>query len=358
MGKKKHNNKKAKNRERQNQQEENQQKLPIDDSDIEERRATRLGAIIAIVAVIGTLCAFLFKLTTATINVWSEQGIIYRYLQLLFLCSLSIAVIVFIDIVVFIINDLKRYNISGEDYRKYDYESDNRYMHLLSDFRMYMIILVCIVALVIPLSAKLGNGIQKWGSIVVSCVYAILGIILAVQWLKHSSKEVNMRKIFTIVGKMVKMLFVALLCYIVGAVFIINSKATIKVSYNNSGTVEIYNTSTEDYKGLDINVYNMYGEIIYMEAVEKEDLLFAREDKYVSVNDEADGRKIEEGVVVNSELLHWKYKFNLKEVIKESGEYYISIVVHQDSKSVKLINTFCVENKEYTFAKDSMEKDY
>ena len=58
----------------------------------------RQTAIIAIVAVIGTLCAFLFKMTISSLNVWSEQGVMYWYLQALFSFALSTSVIIFIDI--------------------------------------------------------------------------------------------------------------------------------------------------------------------------------------------------------------------------------------------------------------------
>lgn len=128
------------------------------------------------------------------------------------------------------------------------------------------------------------------------------------------------------------------------------------VSYNADGIVEICNTSAENYNGLDIEIWNMDGEKIYTESVEKEKLLFAREDKYV--NNEVEGEKVAEGILINSECLHWKYMFDLKEVINESGVYCVSITVHQDGKSAFLINSLSVENKEYIFAKDSMEKDY
>ena len=140
-------------------------------------------------------------------------------------------------------------------------------------------------------------------------------------------------------------MFVVLLCFTISAIFIVNNKATISVSYNADGIVEICNTSAENYNGLDIEIWNMDGEKIYTESVEKEKLLFAREDKYV--NNEVEG-----------ESLHWKYMFDLKEVINESGVYCVSITVHQDGKSAFLINSLSVENKEYIFAKDSMEKDY
>ena len=106
MGKKrKKKNKSRKQRKVENQQKrllketdvaqiEKHQEMLTDDVDKEQRRNTRLGAIIAIVAIIGTACAFLFKMTINTLNVWSEQGLIYWYLKVLFLSALSISVII------------------------------------------------------------------------------------------------------------------------------------------------------------------------------------------------------------------------------------------------------------------------
>ena len=122
-------------------QVENQQEILVDAAEKEQRRTTRLGAIIAIVAVIGTLCAFLFMMTISSLTVWSEQGVMYWYLQALFSFALSTSVIIFIDIVLYVISDLKRYNTLDQNYKQYDQESDNRYMYLLSDFRIYTIIL-------------------------------------------------------------------------------------------------------------------------------------------------------------------------------------------------------------------------
>lgn len=372
MRKKKHKNKNMKKREIQkmqveNQQEvlgvdvdknqvENQQEILVDAAEKEQRRTTRLGAIIAIVAVIGTLCAFLFKMTISSLNVWSEQGVMYWYLQALFSFALSTSVIIFIDIVLYVISDLKRYNTLDQNYKQYDQESDNRYMYLLSDFRIYTIMIIFVFILSIPLSAIYGEESQKWSGILVSCLCAVVGIVLVVQWVKHKSKEEIKRILLKVGGKIAEWMFVALLCFTISTIFIVNNKATISVSYNADGIVEICNTSAENYNGLDIEIWNMDGEKIYTESVEKEKLLFAREDKYV--NNEVEGEKVAEGILINSECLHWKYMFDLKEVINESGEYCVSITVHQDGKSAFLINSLSVENKEYIFAKDSMEKDY
>ena len=299
---------------------------------------------------------FLFKMTISSLNVWSERGVIYWYLQALFSFALSTSVIIFIDIVLYVISDLKRYNMLDQNYKQYDQESDNRYMYLLSDFRIYTIMIIFVFILSIPLSAIYGEESQKWSGILVSCLCAVVVIVLAVQWIKHKSKEEIKRILLKVGGKIAEWMFVVLLCFTISAIFVVNNKATISVSYNADGIVEICNTSAESYNGLDIEIWNMDGEKIYTESVEKEKLLFAREDKYV--NNEVDGEKVAEGILINSECLHWKYMFDLKKVINESGEYCVSITVHQDGKSAFLINSLSVENKEYIFAKDSMEKDY
>ena len=121
MKKKKYKKKGIKKRDKQKEQErmqdvvdkeqvENQSEMKADGTDKEQRRTTRLGAIIAIVAVVGTLCGFLFKMTIRSLNVWSEQGIMYWYLQSHCLLALSTSVLIFIDIIFFLIGDLKRYD--------------------------------------------------------------------------------------------------------------------------------------------------------------------------------------------------------------------------------------------------------
>lgn len=214
------------------EQVENQQEILVDAAEKEQRRTTRLGAIIAIVAVIGTICAFLFKMTISSLNVWSERGVIYWYLQALFSFALSTSVIIFIDIVLYVISDLKRYNMLDQNYKQYDQESDNRYMYLLSDFRIYTIMIIFVFILSIPLSAIYGEESQKWSGILVSCLCAVVVIVLVVQWVKHKSKEEIKRILLKVGGKIAEWMFVALLCFTISAIFIVNNKATISVSYN------------------------------------------------------------------------------------------------------------------------------
>ena len=82
------------------------------------------------------------------------------------------------------------------------------------------------------------------------------------QWVKHKSKEEIKRIFLKVGGKIAEWMFVALLCFAISAIFIVNNKATISVSYNADGIVEICNTSAENYNGLDIEIWNMDGEKI------------------------------------------------------------------------------------------------
>lgn len=338
------------------EQIEERQEILTDDADKEQRRNTRLGAIIAIVAIVGTACAFLFKMTVSTLNVWSEHGLTYWYLKGLFLSALSISVIIFIDIVIYVICDLKRHNISNENYKQYDQISDEKYKYLLTEFKIYTLILFLVYCLAIPLSAIYIERDQRWSSILASVICLGFIIVLFVMWIKSKSRKDIKKSLINVIEKMGKMVSIGLLCFILGFAFITNSSTTVKVKYEPDGVVEICNTSAENYCGLDIEIFNMKDEQIFKKSVQKEELLFAKEDKYV--NGEVEGEKVVEGILLNSEWLHWKYIFDLKDTMKEPGKYYISVKVHQKGKSVLLLNSFLVETKEYTFAQESMEKEY
>lgn len=337
------------------QPKEKNKEILVDVEGEEQRRTTRVGSIIAVVAVIGTLCAFLFKMTIKSLNIWSKVGM-YWYLKALFVFSLSTSVIIFIDIVFYVIGDLKRYNLLDINYKQYDQESDKRYMYLIEDFKIYIILLFFLLLLSIPISAIYCGGIQKIFGIILS-IFFVIGIFACVwQWLKHSKKYETKKIVSEILKKFLKWIFVAVVCFCMSGIFNIPSKALVNINYNVNGIVEICNTSAESYNGLDIKISTMNGETIFTKSVEKEELLFAKEDKYV--NNGVNGKRKEEGILLNCEYLHWKYTFDLNKVINEPGRYIISIIVYQDGKNVHLINSLSAEQGEYIFTQDVMEKEY
>lgn len=343
---------KKKNKTMNKKQASKKQDILVDTDDKEQRRATRLGAIIAIVAIIGTMGSLFIKMTYNLINVWPNQGIIFKYFQLLFLLTLSTLVIMFVDIVLYVLSDLKRYNILNKNYRQFDQESDNRYMYLQQDFSFNIIMLVFVFSIYLPLSSIYEEGVVKCMMLLFSHLFIFYGIFFAIKWIKDRTKKEKIK----LVVKSLKWMFMTFICYGITLIFIVNNESTIGVSYNPDGLVEIWNTSSKDYDRLDIEISNRNDEIIYTKSVEEGNLLLAMEEKYINIK--TGSEDVEEGVLLNNEWIHWKYSLDLTELINQSGEYYISIEVYQDGKRVSLINTLSVENEEYIFAKDSLEKEY
>lgn len=337
-------------------QTKNQQVILEEVEEKEQRRSTRLGAIIAIVAVMGTVCTFLLKMTTSLLNVWSEQGIIFWCLKILLSLALSMALIIFLDIVTYVIYDLKRYNVLDENYKQLDWESDKRYKCLINDFKLYISVLLVVVFLFTILSEIYGRDGQKWRGILMACLVAIAAIVIFLKRLEHKATAGFNDKLLN-VGKEIGKLTVALIfCLSIIPIFILKDEATISVRYNSDGSVEICNTSTKNYDGLYIEIFDTNGEMIYREAVGKENILFAQDD--VHVKNWVDNENVAEGVLLNSGHLHWKYILDLKIIVRKSGKYKALIKVKQGGKSVLLLNEFSVDNEEYNFAKESMEKDY
>lgn len=325
-------------------------------SDWEHRRTTRLGAILAIIAVIGALGTIVLKLTMGFLNIWSQNGFIYWYFQTLFSMTLSMIVIMVINIVQFVLADLRRYNILDCNYKHYDEKSDAAYLLLLSDFKIYIRILFILFTLIIPLSVLYSEKSQRWIGIMVSGVLIVAVAILFIDWIRHKSIEEIKQGVVPVWIKIAKLVFTGLICYIVGTAFVINGKETIHINYSTNGYVEIDNTSSTNYDELKIEIFDKNDKLIYNESINKSKLLFAREEKYI-IN-EVDENKIVEGLSLGSELLHWKYVFDLASKVEDVGQYYIAITVNQGTKRVVVENMFNVVNNDYTFAKSSIDKDY
>lgn len=327
-----------------------------DELDKEQRRATRLGAIIAIVAIIGTLCTFMVKVTLGLINVWPQKGMLYWYLMALFLCALSTIIIILFDIIRYILCDLKRYDVLDSNCKLYDDVSDKSYSYISKEFKTYAIMISCAFFTLIPLEAVYVEKSQRERCIVVSTICLCIGIMMTVIWLKTSSKEERKKTFMTILNCLGKWFVCSIICYCILVIYIDNKQSIIEIDYGANGNISIYNSSANEYNGLEIQVYDRNSENIYTECVDKDNLLFAREEHYISA--EVDGEKVLEGALIASEILHWTYIFDLKEIINESGKFAVNIIVYQDNETIELINYTIVESGEFTFAQRKLKKKY
>ena len=123
------------------------------------------------------------------INIWTKQGIIFMYFQLLFLLTLSTLVIIFMDIVLYVLSDLKRYNTLDKNYRQFDQESDNRYIYLQQDFSFYIIMLFFVFSIYLPLSSMYGKGVAKCAMLLFSLLIIFFEILFAIKWIKDRTKK-------------------------------------------------------------------------------------------------------------------------------------------------------------------------
>ena len=339
------------------EQQELRQNMMKEEEEKEHRRTTRMTTIVAILALAGTILTFLYKMALKVLNVWVETGVIYQYLKMFISLILAIMIMILIDIVYYVLYDLKRHDVLNIDYRQYDKKSDERYKSLIFDVQIYVAILLISLMPIFFFSIIYGEKDEKWSGILAFMAFAACGIEFVRLKLKGKNKKTVGAIIRKIGWKLVGLGVTGIFCYYIGTIVIIDSNiTTINIDYDKTGTVVINNVSSRNYENLEIEIYNEYDEKIYFESVEKEKLLFAGEDK--NIKSVVNGETIGEALLLNDERLYWKYSLNLQKTIKQPGKYYIFITVYEDGKSVVLKNTCLKEKKEYIFARENMKKDY
>lgn len=326
------------------------------DSDKEQRRAARLGTIVALIAVVGAICGYLFKMIMSSINVWPQEGILYWYMQILFLMALSAAVIIVIDTVNYVVTDLKRYNIAAVDYKENDIKSDEKYFELLYSVKTYLFVLIVVLLMLLPMSAWYREGIERYVSFTCIAVLTIVWLMVLLMYVRKKKGNGLLKTVLSTCRRVGRLIVVALLCYLLCVSFATQTEAKIKIIYMKNGCVEICNMSSCEYEGMEMELYDAKMELISSETIELEELLLAREKLHII--DEIDGKKIGEGVALDAEIMHWKYNVDMENFDITDGTYALQITVSQEGKKVVLINMFRVEGDDYIFATDMVEKSY
>lgn len=325
------------------------------EKDKEQRRTTRLSAVIAIIAVVGTVCGFNFKLSINALNLWANQGFVYWYLQALIFLSLSTTLVLAYRLIVYVIDDLKRHNVADENYLKYDSKADESYNCLANDFKVYISLLIGISFVLLPLIYFDGNKKSRmigiFGLIIVIFVLILFGVSTVKTYKGKLWSYIKIR-----IQKITIWLGICILCFIFAATFLINRDSEIRVEFFDNGEVEICNSSGESFGYCKLIIYDESEKIVYEKDIKKEELLYAKENEFM--NEEKDGEKTVDVIVVNSERLHWKYLFSLDDVLSEEGKYLISVQVGKDETMVQVVNTIVKNAGDFTYAIDKVSKDY
>lgn len=319
----------------------------------ENRRSIRSGTIIAILAILGTICAVLYKMTRNVIGIWPEKGnIYYYYAWILLLVPLGATVQILIEIVLFITEDVKRYNILDEQYEKYDEMSDKKYYSIISDFNFFMVFIAFIVLLCIPVALFMYEGYFKYvyiGVCIMLCVVGIHSLIL--------KKRVLINNIILIIKKVLCLMLTCFVTYVFIILSLANKTANLEVNYQDDGTVVINNRSNENFGSLTISVYSDTEGLISEDSIQKQELLFAKELKHLTTKNDI-GKEIGSARVYGGETLYWKYQYRIGKLDLKSGTHIILITIRQDDRRVEIMNEFKISNGKYIYGQDLIEKKY
>lgn len=334
--------------------------------DKQQRRVTRTGAILAIIAVFGTICIFILKLCMNAIKLWEVQGITYRCLQGMIFLTFSAVIILFVRLVIFVVYDLMRYNVLEENYEEYDKQSDENYEKLLVDFRFYTTLLCMIFFMVLMfLSLYLSRDLKIYS---ITLAFSVIFFLVCAIWygIKEYGKNLLSqicKVICKMIGKVRKRdvykvgiwLFVAAISCFCAFSILIKNNGVVEVEFGSKGNVKICNASATTLHNMDIFVYDDNEKILFNKHIERENML--SEIERVDVYKE-DSSGITDVKGIATELQHWKYQFDINDIVKEEGNYHIYLQIKVDEKIVKINNNFIKEVDGYTYAVDNVKKKY
>ena len=297
------------------------------DNDEEQRRSTRLGALLEIVAFGYTICNISWKCLKKMFFAVPQTGILFLWLRIGFSIIFAIELIVFCYIV---------------------------YLQMLCVYMTSSLVI----------NAKYSNGWEKLEYIAIIILFSIMFLMLLYMCRGEITKEKVWNTLKKYSCKFVILAFVSSLCL----VFVINTKtATINVLFETDGQIVLQNSSWEFEYNMQIEIYDSKG-VVYKDNIEISDedipnLLRSREEVYdMSANTKDKNEKKDNNVIPEKEQLYWKYIIDLNDdkdkKLEEGKTYYLVITVDHDKKSYEIVNQFYKVNDQYVFCTENITKTY
>ena len=335
-------------------------------NDEEQRRSTRLGALLIIVAAVWAICNFSWKLLEKTFSV-VPQGILFWWLAIGFSIVVAVALFILFYIICFIATDLQRYNLKNHDYKSYDEKSDNRFKSLVDNTIIYLQILCFYMASSLIIEAICSDGRDKLEYIVIIILFSIMFLVLLYMYRKEMTKDKVWKALKKYGCKFIILAFVSSLCLVSVINIVYPKTATINVLFESDGKIVLQNSSGEFKYNIEIEIGSVEG-VVYKKNIEllNEDipnLLRSREEVYgIDANNKDKIEKNDNGVIHGKEQLYWKYFFDLNndmdKKLDEGRMYHIVITVGRDKKSYEVANQFYKENDQYVFCTEEITNTY
>lgn len=324
--------------------------------EIEARRSSRTGTIIAVIAIVATICSFLFKCVQDVLKVWPQSGYIhYVFMWSIFIVPLSCALVILWDIVVFVVNDLNRCNVCDSNFRSYDDISDKKYSELIKDFKIMLGLVLVIVGVYGGVALVTQKNIIGIVSISIFIISIFIACVISVKDKKR--KSIPWRQIWNVLKRCIVFGVVTLVVFAMSLGIITNTRGQFICTFGENGLVELQNAIDDNYCDAKIIIRDISDEEILNIDISKDKLLLAKETLENDLTDEK-GNVMGTAQKLSGEMLYWKYRMNMNEFGLSDGKYSLAIELHQGSCHVTVLNMFVLENGKYYYGTDKLVKNY
>lgn len=319
--------------------------------DNEQRRSSRSGAMLAIVAVIGALCSLVFGVCKKATNLWTVQGISYYCIQIMTYLVCATVVILSVRMVIYIVTDLLRYNLTSSGYQEFDEKSDVEYSKFIFECEYhigFLLIMLVFVVCVLSFSDSEVRYLER-GALLCSLIGLVfIGIKLV--------KGKVVRRIMKILSHLGLWFVVGFLVWTCTLVLATSQNGIAEIRFFEDGSIEISNSAAKTMDMMIVEIVNENNESIFYREMSGEEMLYAIE--RVDYYQKGDGINSIDIRKINTELQHWKSLVNIDSIINENGQYRVYIQIITGKKVVRVRNTCIKEGNNYEYAVENISKEY
>ena len=317
----------------------------------DDRRNTRCGIILGMITILISALLFLLNFEKYIFNYIPQKGgELYVVFWIVTSIAIGSVILILIDIFLFFKSDLLRLDIMKTKNVEYCNKMTDKYYHkLVSEFNMT----ICIA--VLSFASIAGTIFYKvfpfWLQLLIIITTIILLIIVICE-----KRQVLLRIIRELYKKIFILIVISLIVFVVILSVQVKVHGDTEISYENNGTIKICNESNTSFGELSIEIYSD-DTLIKQKNIDKEKLFYAKENKNIT-NTDGNGKIFSQALIMQDEVLHWKYiEQGIMDDIQE-GKYIIVITIKQQNNELSFKNQFSKENNSIIYGVDNFKKKY
>ena len=285
-----------------------------------------------------------------------ESGYAYYIIMWsVFLTSLSSAIFIVLDIILYVMADLKRYNVLDEKYEDYDKESDIKYATMIKDFKIVLGTILSELYLLFLISGFSQKNIEGLFGFIVGLVLLVIVIVVFIE--KLIKRKIGWKKIWDITKRLAILGVILAITLYIELVLICSRCGKVDVIFDEQGNIVIQNSIDEEFGKGTLRIYDENGGVVTEIDITEDVILQAKTSTGQTLKNNK-GDEIGKTQKIPGEMLYWKYQYNINNLKLEDGKYSVRIEIVQKQRDVCIINMFEINNSKYYFGTNSIEKEY